>query len=467
MITLSAARRPGASAAERAADFSLRPFATLARISLILGTLAGFGLGFLLLLPVAFRLPVALPWLPLVQVHGHVQILGFTTLFIFAVGSVIFPRFLNAARWDSRRALHGGLLLAAGVLLRALTQPWEPSWLRSILLVASGLLELAGPLLFASAVRRSCQASIQPAGVWQLALGIGFGSLALGLLLNLYADLRLAFEGLILVPPALDEAIITLLLRGFLVGVALAVSLKVLPQFLILRPPPADAFVWLLPGYAVGLLLTALSWILLEAWPEERLLATTIRATGDFLAFLALVGFVLALRLYEPAARESGRPRVTNPTRLWFRLAYAWLIGSALLNVVLSIREGLGGPAVSFTEQSAARHALTMGFLIVLLIGMASRILPGYSGWALKRERFLWWMIGLLLIGAALRVGGELSGGYGGVFGPITGVGGVLGTLGFLLFTATLWPALGHLPAPAGGSAATSESSCAAGCQHA
>ena len=30
--------------------------------------------------------------------------------------------------------------------------------------------------------------------------------------------------------------------------------------------------------------------------------------------------------------------------------------------------------------------------------------------------------------------------------GPITGLGGVLGTLGFLLFAATLWPALGHLP---------------------
>jgi hypothetical protein len=28
----------------------------------------------------------------------------------------------------------------------------------------------------------------------------------------------------------------------------------------------------------------------------------------------------------------------------------------------------------------------------------------------------------------------------------LTGLGGVLGTLGFLLFAASLWPALGNLP---------------------
>src|SRR2546429_10000478 len=73
-----------------AAASSLRPFETLARASLVLGTVAGFGLGLLLMLPVAFRVPLELPWLPLAQVHGQVQVLGFTALFIFAVGTVLF-----------------------------------------------------------------------------------------------------------------------------------------------------------------------------------------------------------------------------------------------------------------------------------------------------------------------------------------------------------------------------------------
>jgi uncharacterized protein involved in response to NO len=339
------------------------------------------------------------------------------------------------------------------VVLRAFGQLLEPSPLRVAGLVGSGLLTLLGPLLFARAMVRGCRASVQPFGVWHLAMGIGFGSLLAALALNLWAMLRLAFEGLEVVPTGLDELIIHLELRGFVVGVGLAVSLKVLPQFLILRPPRAAAFALLLPGYAVGLTLGALGWLSLQLWPTERPFWALLRATGDFLALLALVGFVLALRLYEPAARESGRPHITNPIRLWIRLAYAWLLVATALFAAFNLRESLGGAPAGFTELSAARHALTMGFLMTLLVGMASRILPGYSGWALQRPRFLAWTIGLLSAGALLRVGGELSGGYGGIFGPITGLGGALGVAGFVLFAASLWPALGHLPDTGGATA--------------
>src|SRR6185295_3033438 len=111
--------------------FALKPFQTLARISLVLDSVAGFGLDLVLLLPVAFRLPVELRWLPLVQVHGQVQTLGFAGLFIFAVGTILFPRFLGVPSWNAGRAARGGLLLAAGVTLRALSQPLEPSPFRS------------------------------------------------------------------------------------------------------------------------------------------------------------------------------------------------------------------------------------------------------------------------------------------------------------------------------------------------
>jgi hypothetical protein len=432
--------------ARRGSGLTLKPFEGLARASLLLGSLGGFSLGFLLLLPVAFRLPVELPWGTLVQVHGQVQLLGFAALFIFAVGTVLFPRFLNTPHWDAGRAELGGLLLAAGVTLRAVSQPLDPSPLRAVGLLLSSLLELSGPLLFALAMHRGRQLSVQPFGAWHLAVGLAFGSLIAALLLNLLAMLRLAVTGQPLISLGLDEAIVLLELRGFVVGVGLAVALKIFPQFLILRPPWAAAFAWVLPGYGLGTFLAALGWLLFEVWPTERVLASSIRATGDFLSLLALVGFVAALRLYEPPARESGMPHVTNPARLWFRLAYAWLLGSMLLHTVFSLREGLDGPVASFTELSAARHALTMGFLIVLLVGMAARILPGYSGWALQHPHYINTAIGLLLFGALLRVGGELSGGYSGIFGPITGAGGTFGTIGFLLFAASLWPALGSLP---------------------
>ena len=444
--TTSRAEAPSGARPPRADQFTLRPFELLARTSLLLGTVAGFGVGLVLLLPVAFQLPIDVPWLPLAQVHGQVQTLGFAGLFIFAVGTVIFPRFLGALRWDVRRAELGGLLLALGVTLRALSQPLDPSGLRATLLLLSGPLTLAGPLLFASALYAARQTSVQPFGLWQLGLGLGFGSLLTALLLNLWAVWWLALGGLSIVPIALDEAIVRLEVQGFIVGISLGVSLKIFSQFLILRPARTTLLAWSLPSYGLGVLLGTLGWLLLQLWPEAQVLSIVSRSSGDLLALLGLIGFVVGLRLYEPAARESGRPHITNPTRLWFRLAYAWLLSAAVIAAWLSLREVLGGSAPAFTELSAARHAVTMGFLMVLLVGMASRILPGYSGWATQHPRFVNLMIGLLLLGALVRVGGELSGGYGGPFGPITGLGGLLGTLGFLLFAASLWPALGHLP---------------------
>jgi uncharacterized protein involved in response to NO len=122
-------------------ELSLKPFRQLLRASLVLGTLGGFSVGVLLMLPVAFRLPVDIPWLPLSQVHGQVQLLGFATLFIFAVGTVIFPRFLGALDWNVKRAELGGLLLATGVILRAVAQPLDASAPRSVVLLLSAVLE--------------------------------------------------------------------------------------------------------------------------------------------------------------------------------------------------------------------------------------------------------------------------------------------------------------------------------------
>src|ERR671932_423338 len=143
MSVMTAQRGSPAAAARRRRDdaLTLKPFEELARASIVLGLVAGFSVG-LLLLPVAFRLPVELPWLPLAQVHGQVQTLGFATLFILAVGTVIFPRFLGTPHWDARQAELGSLLLAAGVVLRAISQPFDPSLARGATLVLSGLLTL-------------------------------------------------------------------------------------------------------------------------------------------------------------------------------------------------------------------------------------------------------------------------------------------------------------------------------------
>ncbi len=83
---------------------------------------------------------------------------------------------------------------------------------------------------------------------------------------------------------------------------------------------------------------------------------------GTLIRWRGAVAYLVALRLFEPAARPSGTPHITNPTRLWVRLAAAWLAVSVGMGLLFAAREALRDAPASFLEASAQRHALAMGF---------------------------------------------------------------------------------------------------------
>ena len=73
-----------------------------------------------------------------------------------------------------------------------------------------------------------------------------------------------------------------------------------------------------------------------------------------------------------------------------------------LAGVVLSRTTSL--PAQNLWWADAARHAFTIGFLTLLIVGMSFRILPVFSGKPLWSPRLAYATYGLLLLGAAMRL---------------------------------------------------------------
>ena len=104
------------------------------------------------------------------------------------------------------------------------------------------------------------------------------------------------------------------------------------------------------------------------------------------------------------------------------------------------------GVPLSLTEASAARHLLAQGFLLPVIVYMAARILPGYSGYMLHRPRLLATLVWSLLAGAALRGGAELIGGYAPGWGAAVALGGTLAVVVFVVFGVGLWRATSHSP---------------------
>jgi uncharacterized protein involved in response to NO len=416
------------------------PYRLLIRLSLALGVGAGFSLGLYLLLGFAFGLPLSAGTPALMQVHGQVQVFGFLAMFIMAVGVQLFPRF-HATRLDRPMQVSaGGLMLAAGVVVRAIAQPLPiDAASRPGALLLSGLLTLVGVLAVIHAFARVIRGGVGPApSGWSALLPATLGaSLILALVLNLAACVQLA-AGTSVVPFTQDEALIHLELWGVASTMVLAVSGRVFPKFLLLQPTRDALLRPALGLWVVGSIGTPVVWVLLQGTPA-------VRAITDLAQLVAVVLFVTGLRLYESPARESGTPLVTNPTRRWARLAFAMLLAAAAANLGIAAEEILGGTG-SLTQLSAARHLVAQGFLLPLIVLMAARILPGYSGYMLHRARLLAALVWSVLVGAVLRGGAELIGGYGPGWNVIVALGGALAVMAFLVFAVGLWRATGRTP---------------------
>jgi len=442
-ITLNVVKSAAHPAAAHGGSWLDSPYRLLIRTSLALGVAAGFSLGLYLLLGFAFGWPLSAGTPALMQVHGQIQVFGFLVMFVMAVGVQLFPRF-HASRLDRPAQVSGGgLLLATGVVLRAIAQPLPVDAAnRPGVLLLSGLLTLVGVGLVVHAFAHVIRGGVEPTPVgWGALLPATLGaSLFLALVLNFAACVELA-QGAIVVPFAHDEALIHLELWGFASTMVLAVSGRVFPRFLLLQPTRDRLIRLALLLWALGSIGSPAVWLLLQGAPTARSLTAVAQ-------LLAAVLFVTGLRLYEFPARASGTPYVTNPTRRWARLAFAMLLAAAAANLGIATAETLG-VTITQTEVSAARHLLVQGFLLPLIVLMAARILPGYSGYMLHRSRLLGALVWSLLFGAALRGGAELVGGYSPGWSSLEALGGTLAVVAFIAFAIGLWRSTARAPVAA------------------
>jgi hypothetical protein len=120
------------------------------------------------------------------------------------------------------------------------------------------------------------------------------------------------------------------------------------------------------------------------------------------------------------------------------RVAFAFLLLGAAANVLIALSADVRSLAV-FVNTSAARHALAQGFLLPVIVFMAARILPGFSAAMVGHPGRLSVLMGILFLAAALRVGGEMIGGYTPGWNLVVATGGTLGTAAFLAFAVGLW----------------------------
>jgi hypothetical protein len=210
-------------------------------------------------------------------------------------------------------------------------------------------------------------------------------------------------------------------IHGLALFMILGVSIRMLPALFDVPPVPDRR------GWRVLILLTLavageVTVFVAYRWSGNHAVAALLLVPWLMLAGgCALIAVPWRLWRSLPVADRSGK---------FVRAAYAWLGVSLLMLLLLPAYLAVSGIPFSHAYYGAVRHAITVGFISLMIMGMAAKVVPTLNGVDARTLPSLWGPFLLVNAGCLLRVSLQtLTDWHPGVFAAI-GVSGVLEVIG-------------------------------------
>ncbi|HET6169290.1 MAG TPA: NnrS family protein, partial [Terracidiphilus sp.] len=318
--------------------------------------------------------------------HGQAQIFGWVGSFILGIGFYSLTKMQSSLSFPVRAGWAAWWLWTLGVSLRWIGG--VTAWHWRALLPLSGALQLVAFSFFFFSVRQHRpEGASRPPETWMKLVILGMIAFFTALAGNLIALAHLALRGNSpALPHVLDQQFIVLAVWGVLVPTIWGFNARWLPIFAGFRKPNGTL---LLVAYALSVAAIAANF--LQWWAVSAVL---------FLLAALLSGD--ALNVWASAVQPAKLLHVHRSFPLFLRLAYVWLVVSAILNVLAVRLDHAGG------IWGASRHALTVGFVAGMVFTIGQRVLPAFCGMrVLWSTRLMLWSLLPLTVGCALRVSME------------------------------------------------------------
>jgi uncharacterized protein involved in response to NO len=323
-----------------------------------------------------------------IQAHGHAQIFGWIGTFILGIGFYSIPKLRRLNSFALSAVWTSWALWTIGVTLRWFTSVYQWQW--RTLLPLSAALELAAFAIFFRTVsgHRPQDSDKNKLEDWVFVVIAGSVGLLLTLLVNFGITLVLAIRGISPeIPAEFDQRFLVLQTWGFLVPFVWGFSAKWLPVFLGLRPVRGRVLLLAVGVNFAGVLIAFAGWMMA---------ASLVLVAG-------LIAALYSLRLLEPTVHPAKVKGVHTSFPVFIRLAYIWALVAGALGIwAASVQNSHG-------IWGASRHALTVGFLAIMVFTIGQRVLPAFSGMRLLFSTKLMFIATLFLaVGCLLRVSSEI-----------------------------------------------------------
>jgi len=423
----------------------------LAGIAAVLTVGAGWGAW--LLLAIAADRSFTAPSIFAVNAHGQAQIYGWVGLFVLGFAYQAFPRFRRTELQLVPLAHASFFAMTAGIAVRSLTEPLAPSPWARIALAGAGL-ELAAVAMFVAVVAatfRRSEAPLTTSDRYILAAVGWFAAAGAFDLFHLAGTLSAGTREALLTQVANYQfALRDLQIHGLAMMMIFGVSLRYFPA--VFATPAADdrlaRRLWLplnlaILGEVVGFV----------GFMRTRATAfAVVMGLATVALAVASVAYAANLRLFRRVAGGDRSLKFLRASHLWLALSMAMLVAAPLYFKI-------AGQPFSHAWYGAMRHAITVGFISLTIMGVAAKVVPTLAGVHTDRLSRLRAPFLLVNAGCTVRVVGQVATDFTAVAFPVAGVSGLLEVTGLavwgvglarvLLGRPALRPEVAPRPAPA------------------
>jgi len=367
--------------------------------------------------------------LPSIHAHAHAMVFGWVGMFVMGFAYQSFPRFKNTTLWRPELANLSFYLLAFGIVAGMSGDMLLSSPAALVFGALSGAAEVSSVVLFLLVLYRTAQQSIEPRNPYKKFIAGSFLWFLLGTILNVIFFFAKATahteQDLVMRIALIDGPLRDVQLLGFAALIIAGVSQRFVPQVYGLQPAGRDRRSLIFGLMNGSLVLNIASYVLLLM-------------TGKLYFAIALeVAYLLMPAWAVLLALQIGifhRPSQPDRTFKFIRAAYAWLLVACGMMPLFPLYGVLTRQIFAHTYMGSYRHAFTVGFISLMILGVSSRVVPILAGIDSRAMDSLWGPFILINLGCAGRVVLQLASDFVPhlAYPP-------LGFTGFIELTALLW----------------------------
>ena len=379
-----------------------------------------------------------------INAHGHAQIFGWVGLFVMGFAYQAFPRFKHASLAYPRLALATLWMLLVGLVVRSVGQYFAADFVWAWWGAAgASALEVAAIIAFVGIILMTWRRSGKPlvfydyyivsALIWFVVQAVYE---------SIYLTVTAAADGerLVSLVSTWQAPLRDVQIHGFAMLMIFGVSQRIFHHFYGL--PKINERLSLIGltlinaaicGEIGGLLLMKTAG---HAW--------AVLWYGSVL--LLLCTSALLVRSWHIFAHSLEADRSLK----FLRVAYVWLFVSlAMLALLPAYQNGLLATFAADSQAAqigfshayygATRHAITVGFISLMIVGVAAKVVPTLNGVASSALPRLWLPFVLINTGCTLRVVGQTLTDFSPRAFAIAGVSGLLEVSGLAIWGIHLW----------------------------